>query len=233
MASLDTKDLSNIEICIGDINVSVNKDNFLKESNVFRNININNMIVLPKTDLLYNDNMNVGFLREKKYWEIFMKLIENPDNFNTVILQYIPVINVIKTLPNLTKETQKKLLINIYKINIFIYIGMLSYKYDFKKIYDKCMNSIISIGIIYTAMDSLDYNKYIFITPTIMNNPFINHKVYITLLRITKNYNLFYHYMKSNKIISNINNDLQLYFQKNDLLDNTMNNMLNVFVNNN
>ena len=228
MASLDTKDLSNIEICIGDINVIVNKDNFLKESNVFRNINISNKIVLLKTDLLYNDNMNVGFLREQKYWEIFMKLIENPDNFNTVILQYIHVINVIKTLPNLTKKTQKKLLINVYKMNIFIYIGMLSYKYDFKKIYNKCMNSIITI-----AMFPTDYNKYIFITPAIMTNPFINHKVYINLIRITKNYKLFYHYMESNNIIHNVNNDLQLYFQKNDLLDNTMNNMLNVFVNNN
>ena len=228
MASLDTKDSSSIDICIGDINVSVNKDNFLKESNVFKNININNKLVLPKTDLLYNDNMNVGFLREQKYWEIFMKLIENPDNFNTIILQYIPFINVIKTLPNLIKETQNKLLINIYKINIFIYIGMLSHKYDFKKIYDKCINSIITI-----AMFPTDYNKYIFITPAIMNNPFINHKVYINLIRITKNYKLFYHYMESNNIIHNVNNDLQLYFQNNDLLDNTMNNMLNVFVNNN
>lgn len=232
MASLDTKNSSNINIYIGDINVSVNKDNFLNESTVFKNINIDKKLVLPKTDLLYNDNKNIGFLREQKYWEIFMKLIENPDNFNTTILQYIPVINVNKTLPNLTKETQKKILINIYKMNIFIYIGMLSYKYDFKKIYDKCMNSIISIGIISIAMDSLNYNKYIFIIPTIMNNSFINHKVYITLLRITKNYNLFYHYIKSNKIIYNINNDLQLYFQKNNLLDDTMNNMLNVFINN-
>lgn len=228
MASLDTKDLSNIEICIGDINVSVNKDNFLKESNVFRNININNKLVLPKTDLLYNDNKNIGFLREQKYWEIFIKLIENPNNFGLIILQYIPVINVIKTLPNLTKETQKKLLINIYKMNIFIYIGMLSYKYDFKKIYNKCMNSIITI-----AMFPTDYNKYIFITPAIMTNPFINHKVYINLIRITKNYKLFYHYMESNNIIHNVNNDLQLYFQKNILLDNTMNNMLNTFINNN
>ena len=233
MASLDTKDSPNINICIGDINVSVNKENFLKESSVFRNINISAKLVLTKTDLLYNNNNNIGFLKEQKYWEIFMRLIENPNNFGLIILQHIPVINVMNTLPNLSKEQQKNLLVNIYKMNIFIYIGLLSYKYDFKKIYDKCMNSIIEIGIIYVAKDSTYYNKYIFIIPTILDNPFINHKAYINLLRITKNYNLFYHYMKSNKIIPNINNDLQLYFQNNDLLDNIMSNMLNTFVNNN
>ena len=119
----------------------------------------------------------------------------------------------------------------IFKIFFFLlYLVYPSFLYSHVNHY----NTIKSIEMdVLRNGKKIGYNKYIFITPTIMNNPFINHKVYITLLRITKNYNLFYHYMKSNNIIPNINNDLQLYFQKNDLLDNTMNNMLTVFVNNN
>lgn len=224
MTSLDITEY--INIIIGKVKVKVNKESLLLMSNVFKNINIKNELILPKTDLLYNDNKNIGFLKEEKYWEILVKLIENPNDFNTIILQYIPFINIMTTLPNLTKEQQRKLLINVYKMNIFIYIGMISFKYDFTKIYDKCMNNIISI-----AMFPKEYNKYIFIVPTIMNNPFINHNIYLKLIRITKNYDLFFHYLASHDIINNVVDDLQLYFQKNDLLDNIMNHRLNVVLN--